>query len=123
MDKRLGDNHQNTRTLTTLLAFVNTKYFSMGDDFALEITKRAIARTCTAIDLKYSSSAALDILSDVLICFIKTIGENIKEQAASGGRRHPGFYDAVIGLEQMVIFNNILLFLPVKCFYQFSDHL
>eukprot|EP01041_Mallomonas_annulata_P002447 gene2447-4751_t len=70
------------------------------DDFAREVTKRAIAKACVALDFKYTSSTVLDIMSDVVHHYIRSIGERTREQAEVAGRSQPGIHDVLAALEQ-----------------------
>ena len=84
------------------------------DNFAGELTKRAIAKVCLALDFKFASSTALDILSDVVHHYIQTMGENTREQAEIAGRSQPGTHDAIAALEHSVLIlylTNILSFI------------
>ena len=74
----------------------------MGDEFALEITKRAIARACGALDFKFASPSALNVLADVVRHYIQSVGENCRDHAELAGRSAPGLFDVVSALDQLV---------------------
>lgn len=71
------------------------------DDFAHELTKRAVARACVALDYKFASASVLDILSDVVRHYVRNIGEHTRDQAEIAGRSIPGIHDALAALEQV----------------------
>mmetsp|Transcript_21690 Transcript_21690/g.31564 ORF Transcript_21690/g.31564 Transcript_21690/m.31564 type:complete len:275 (+) Transcript_21690:41-865(+) len=65
----------------------------MSDEFSREVTRRAVARACLALDYKNAQSSALDSLADVVKHFIQTVGVEMHNCAETSGRADPGIFD------------------------------
>mmetsp|Transcript_980 Transcript_980/g.1637 ORF Transcript_980/g.1637 Transcript_980/m.1637 type:complete len:229 (-) Transcript_980:1263-1949(-) len=71
----------------------------MGDEYASEIMRLAVARACVALGFKNCEKNAIDSLADVLQNYIRTLGEGFQSHAESAGRVHAGIQDVLPALE------------------------
>ena len=53
----------------------SSKFRSKSDDFALEITKVAVAQVCESIGFQSFQHSALETLSDIIVRYIYSIGK------------------------------------------------
>lgn len=74
----------------------------MDEDYAFELTKRAIARACLALGFKQCEKEAMDALADVVHNYIRTIGVNLRDHAEQCGRPFVGTQDVLDILERTV---------------------
>ena len=74
------------------------------DEFAITVTRQAIARACIAFGLTKSSQPVIDSLSDIVKSYIEALAVNALERAEAGGRTIIGLQDIIPAVEQTVIF-------------------
>jgi histone H3/H4 len=83
----------------------------MEDEYAIEVTKLAVARACVALGFKQCESATLDALADIVQHYIRTIGAKAQEQAEMSGRVYAGIQDVIPVLEMTVRILKFLWFI------------
>jgi histone H3/H4 len=74
------------------------------DEFAITVTRQAVARACIAFGLTKSSQPVIDSLSDIVKSYIEALAVNALERAEAGGRTIVGLQDIIPAVEQTVIF-------------------
>lgn len=74
----------------------------MEHDYAKEINKQAVARTCAALGIKQCRMECIDALADVMKHYIQTLGMATKENAELSGRAFAGIQDVMPALEHSV---------------------
>ena len=65
----------------------------MAEDYARELMKRSVARSCVALGIKTAQSEVIDVMADVVKHYIESIGHSTIEHAESTGRVNPGIQD------------------------------
>lgn len=78
----------------------------MGDEFARELTKQAIARACVALGSKTTSMAVLDSLADIVRHFITQMGVRMQSVAEASGRAIPGIQDVLYNAQKFNLRTN-----------------
>ena len=87
----LGPNVINLLFLSLLETAVDT--MPGAEDYAREVTQRAVASACVALDFKESYTNVVDSLADVVRNYIEMLGELTRKRAELGGRANPGVLD------------------------------
>ena len=73
-----------------------------GDEFAREVMRRAIARTCVALGFKNAEASVLDALADVMRGYNLKLATQTLAIAELHGRVQPGMQDLLKALEELV---------------------
>jgi histone H3/H4 len=74
----------------------------MSEEFAQDILKQSVARTCVALGYKEAPAECLDCMADVLGNFIATLGQKTTDISEAAGRFQPGFQDVVLSCGSLV---------------------
>lgn len=91
----------------------------MGEDFARTILNQSVARTAVAVGFKEASQDCVDVLSDIVAHYVKSIGERTVEQAEFGGRAHPGVQDVLVAVpvsKTVIIFSAFVDRVCASCY-------
>lgn len=80
----------------------------MDEDYAREIARHAVLRSCMALGIKSARDDSLDVISDVLRHFVQTIAIRARDSSEAGGRIHGGIQDILPTLESMVSYFGFL---------------
>ncbi|GLT36273.1 hypothetical protein SLA2020_106640 [Shorea laevis] len=72
-----------------------------GNDFALAISKIAVAQICENVGFQTFQLSALEALSDVAVCYILNIGKSAHFHANIARRTEVNSFDIIQGLEEL----------------------
>jgi hypothetical protein len=73
----------------------------MDEEYARELSRHAVLRTCLALGIKTAREDCLDVIGDVIRHFVQTIAVRTRDCSEAGGRTHGGIQDILPVLESM----------------------
>jgi histone H3/H4 len=82
----------------------------MAEEFAHEVMKQSVARTCVALGYSQASPECLECMADVVGNFISTLGQKTTEIAETAGRFQPGFQDVILSCGALVSMRRFFCF-------------
>jgi histone H3/H4 len=81
----------------------------MAEEFAHEVMKQSVARTCVALGYSQASPECLECMADVVGNFISTLGQKTTEIAETAGRFQPGFQDVILSCGALVSMRRLFI--------------
>lgn len=75
---------------------------TMDEEFAREIGRHAVLRSCVALGVKSTKIDCLDVVHDVVRHFVQTVAVRARDSAEASGRSYGGVQDILPTLESMV---------------------